>query len=217
MSPTHVCPSDVEARRHILEPLAPFSPAATRHARGMAGGVSYTSEQLDEAVREAHQRGVQEGKALIGEELLRVANAMSEAVRRAMDERRAAVQSLQHDAIGLSLAIARQVIMSELQANPDAIVNVLRTLLEEAEGRGVLRVAIHPDDLERVRNSDVWTTLTEAGIEMHPSAEIAPGGCVLDTDFGKLDGRLETRIEEIAAGLLGHVGSADSGEAEGPE
>jgi len=214
MSPTQVCTSDAEARRHVLEPLAPFSPAMARHARGIRTAVSYTPEQLDEAVQEAHQRGVEEGKALIGEELLRVVNAMSEAVRRATDEHKAAVQSLQHDAIGLSLAIARQVIMGELRANPDAIVNVLKHLLEEAEGRGVLRVALHPDDIERVKNSDVYATLSEAGIEMHPSPDVTPGGCVLDTDFGKLDGRLETRIEEIAAGLLGQVGTANADDTE---
>ena len=38
---------------------------------------------------------------------------------------------------------------------------------------------------------------------MQASPEIKPGGVILETGFGKLDARLETRLDELTAALLG--------------
>jgi flagellar biosynthesis/type III secretory pathway protein FliH len=39
---------------------------------------------------------------------------------------------------------------------------------------------------------------------LQSSPEIKPGGVILETGFGKLDARLETRLDEMTAALLGN-------------
>lgn len=204
MSITHVYTAQVDARQHVFEPLQPMVPGGLGRTGTALAASAYTRDQFDQAAREAYERGLAEGKQLVNQELLRVVHAMSETVKRAMVEQEAVVQGLQQDALGLSLAIARQVIMGELRSNPDVICQVLTRLIEEAEGRKVFAVQLHPDDIERIKASPVGTLLEQADIEMKPAPDLTPGGCVLDTAFGKLDARLETRMDEIAATLLGH-------------
>jgi flagellar assembly protein FliH len=42
-----------------------------------------------------------------------------------------------------------------------------------------------------------------ARVEIQADAALQPGDCVVDTDFGQIDGRLETRLGELRRALEG--------------
>jgi len=131
-----------------------------------------------------------------------VVHGMAQAVNRWKGEEDSLREAMKHDVLRLILAIARQVVMSELKSHPEAIGEIVRKLLDEAEGRKVFSVHLHPDDVKRIAASPLAHLLEEAEIAVHPSEEITPGGCILETAFGRLDARLETRIQELAGSLL---------------
>ena len=95
--------------------------------------------------------------------------------------------------------------MGEMKTNPGAVAEIVSALLAEAEGRKVFAVRLHPDDLERLKQSPgAVERLEKAKIALQASPEIKPGGVILETGFGKLDARLETRLDEMTAALLGN-------------
>ncbi len=183
---------------HVLEPLGP--------ALGYPGEdpVESGGEKIR---REAYQKGLEDGlRQAEQSKILQAANALARAVEQVQAEfSPAAEQTRRAEILELSLAIARRVVMAEMKMNPGAVGEMVNALLAEAEGRKVFAVRLHPDDLERLKQSPgAVERLEKAKIALHASPEIKPGGVVLETGFGKLDARLETRLDEMTAALLGN-------------
>jgi flagellar biosynthesis/type III secretory pathway protein FliH len=105
--------------------------------------------------------------------------------------------------------------MGEMKTNPGVVGEIVSALLSEAEGRKVFAVRLHPDDVERLKQSPgAMERLEKAKIALHAAPEIKPGGVILETGFGKLDARLETRLDEMAAALLGKTASTGNPQPE---
>jgi flagellar biosynthesis/type III secretory pathway protein FliH len=186
-----------EVTCHVLEPLqSPLDLSSEGAGEGGSQGIWQEGYQkgLEDGLRQAEQ-----GKTF------QAANALARAVEQLQAEfSPAAEQTRRAEILELSLAIARRVVMVEMKTNPGAIGEIVSTLLAESEGRKVFAVRLHPDDLERLKQSPAAVErLEKAKIALQSSPEIKPGGVVLETGFGKLDARLETRLDEMTAALLG--------------
>lgn len=209
MSRTALYPKDTSAMPHVFEPLADDD-------AGRSGGAD-VADPLEVARREAYEQGLQEGQREATTALQGVASALADAAGRFDDELRRAMESLQHEAVQLSIAIARQVVMSEVKSRPQVMERVVSRLLSDANGRKVSAILLNPEDAERLGALPVMETLREAGISINASDDVAPGGCVLETAFGRLDAQLETRMEEVAAALASQEENDTSGADEGAE
>jgi flagellar assembly protein FliH len=103
----------------------------------------------------------------------------------------------------LATALARALLRRELRTEPTQIIGIVRdtVALLPASARGV-RVALHPDDAALVREK-----LSVAGPEQAWSIVDDPvlsrGDCRVQTDFAQIDARIETRLNEALALLLG--------------
>jgi len=196
MSPVRVYRAHPDAHEHVFEPLTdPLEESAGDAAAGRAS-------RDREAERAAYERGLEEGRRQAEEAVAGLVQALAQAARRLDAERLEAMRALQHQALRLTLAVAKQVVMAELKINPHAVAQMVARLVAEAEGRRVTRILLHPEDAARLEATPVAATLREADIRVERSDDIAPGGCVVETAFGRLDARLETRLEEIGAALI---------------
>jgi len=202
MTVAHLYPADAEARAHVLEPFD----------SGMDGPDAACSDDphAHPLWREAYERGLAEGKQQTEQTLLTVAEALAEGIRGLREEQSRGRDAMREGVLRLSLAIARQVVMSELKTNPAAVGELVLRLLEEADGRKVSAVRLHPGDAALLAGTPAAEALEEAKIVVHASEEVGPGGCVLETNFGRLDGRLETRLAELARTLMGAKDANDS-------
>lgn len=133
-------------------------------------------------------------------EKTRAINAMLEALSRPLGQ----VDDVIHEQIAtLALLIARAVVRRELRADPSQIIGIVRetVALLPASGRGA-RVGLHPEDAAVVREC-----LTPAGPEASWSIVEDPalsrGDCRVYTDYARLDARIETRLNEALAALVG--------------
>jgi len=197
---------------HVLEPLhSPLDYSSESPGEGGSQGIWQEGYQkgLEDGLRQAEQ-----GKTF------QAANALARAAGQLQAQfSPAAEQNRRAEILELSLAIARRVVMAEMKTNPGAVGEIVSALLAEAEGRKVFAVRLHPDDLERLKQSAAAVErLEKAKIALQSSPEIKPGDVILETGFGKLDARLETRLDEMTAALMGNRKSdsaaADSGKAD---
>lgn len=155
------------------------------------------SEQGRQAAREAAQR-------MLGEELDKrletVLPALGEAARQIELARQEWVRHWESHLVGLSVSIAEKVIRREIAQAPEISLAVIRESLELAAGGGAVRLHLHPDDYqtlgERVeRLSRSLGNLGQMEIEADP--HVSPGGCVVRTEFGEIDQRIETQLQRI--------------------
>lgn len=82
----------------------------------------------------------------------------------------------------------------------------LRSLIDHAaaaelDGRALVRVRVHPDDLALLGDGDgrAWNAVADGGVER--------GGCRLDTAHGSLDARLAIRLERLRSAWCAEGGT----------
>ncbi|MCG5054396.1 MAG: flagellar assembly protein FliH [Myxococcales bacterium] len=104
------------------------------------------------------------------------------------------------DALELALLVARRMLEAEVSTNVERFFGVVRSVTRRAGESQRIVVRLHPDDAQRVDaagGARSLATMAVAQIEIAPDPELEPGDCVVDADFGMVDGRLTTRFEEM--------------------
>ncbi len=127
-----------------------------------------------------------------------------ESMLQALSRPLAHVDDVVHSQIAvLATALARALLRRELRTDPSQIIGIVRdtVALLPAAARGV-RVVLHPDDAALVRErlslggqEQAWTVIDDP--------VLARGDCRVHTDYAQIDARVETRLGEALALLLG--------------
>ncbi|HEY0294254.1 MAG TPA: flagellar assembly protein FliH [Bordetella sp.] len=113
--------------------------------------------------------------------------------------------------ITLALDIAAQVLRGELAEHPESMLHAVREVLHlnPAVPQGVMRLWVHPDDLELVR-LQLAEELKEANWRVLADESIERGGCRAETPYGDIDATLHTRWRRVAASLGRNAAWEDS-------
>jgi type III secretion protein L len=163
--------------------------AAHAQARKIREDAEQTCQAVINAARqEGYEHGLQQWNAAIAE------------VNAARDRYLAESEP---ELIRLAVKIAQKIIGEELRTNPDAIVSVARECLQglRRERSLTLRVAAADADLMRHRIGLLREAIgPHRSIEVVADPAIGPGGCIVESEYGVIDARLETQIrcmEEI--------------------
>ncbi len=100
----------------------------------------------------------------------------------------------------LAVRIAEKLIGEELRTSPDTVAGVVKQALCSVRRAKSFTVQVHPGDADFV--SQRLPTLRVAGgaahaIEVVPNASLSPGDCIIETDIGVVDARLETQLKNM--------------------
>lgn len=156
-------------------------------AREQARSIVRDAEARAAAIREeARRAGEEEG-------LARHAGAIA-AAQAAVDRFYAGAEN---EVIRLSTGIARKIVGEELRTSPETIVQIVREALAAGRKGRELVVKVHPSAVSRVRAG------LAPEIQVSGAESVAPGGCVVESEFGIVDARLDTQLRVIERALLG--------------
>ena len=160
-------------------------------------------EHLREREQSAYERGRREGEQALSEQLLQQRNETVELHKGILDSlRRVVPQVIQEaEAALISLALeAAQKFVAGLPINAELVEAVVRDALRQVEDTAEIIIQLHPDDLALLRqhNAPMLDGLPETGpLRFAGSAEVARGGCIVQTRFGLVDARRETKMEQL--------------------
>lgn len=114
---------------------------------------------------------------------------------------RVAEREVADDLMALALDIARQVLGQALTVEPQAILAVVRELLQaEPALAGAPQLILHPDDASLIKKH-LPDDLQAAGWRIRADATTNRGGCRVLASSGEQDATLETRWERVTAML----------------
>lgn len=102
--------------------------------------------------------------------------------------------------------VCRKVLLRELATDRDYLLRLCTALVEKTGLRENLRIRIHPaetETLEMLREGIQERLGALKNLEIEASSSVALGGCVVESDWGAIDARLETQLDEIQAALGG--------------
>lgn len=105
------------------------------------------------------------------------------------------------DTVELAVLLARRLVESELAAGPEPLFALVRSVIRKVgtSRRVVVRLCV--EDAARVEaaggQSKLLSGLAMGEVEIAADSSLSVGDCVIDADWGTVDGRLAARYEEL--------------------
>ena len=169
-------------------------PAEVVSAHERASAIVAGAEHRAEAQRvEAERAGHALAQAALAKELVHMADAL--------ERERAA---LREGAIEIALQAARRVIGQELVQRPELVRESVTTLLGRVRRARSVTVRVHPDD-QATLGPELAALRERSGLDgtlrFESDAGLTRGGCVVHSDVGSLDARIETQLAALERAL----------------
>lgn len=185
----------MEAQREADEIVA----GARREAESIRDNARRDAENMRE---EAHREGLQRSLAEF-EQLLADAREL----------RLNALQTTERDLLSLSVKIAGKILRRELDSNDRAIVDIVAAALENARQRETIIVHVNPADHAMVstHRENFPSSQRTKVLDFVSDPSVPAGGCVIETEVGQIDARLETQLNVIESALLNKSDEGVSG------
>jgi flagellar assembly protein FliH len=160
-------------------------------------------------LQEAFERGRIEGEKGLGEQLVQQRAEMQQLLDGVIGSLRNAVAQVAQDTeqhiVALALEIAQKLV-ADLPISVEMIEAAVRDALSQVEGTAEFHVRLHPADLALLHSvhSLLLTSTDETRTaRFHGSPEVTRGGCLVQTRFGIVDARRETKLDLLKRSLLG--------------
>ena len=161
--------------------------------------------QLRAARQSGYQDGYRDGLVALDGFKQSFANQMTVQIGMLMQSLGHQLDALEQD-LASCLAVsatqlARQIVRSELRARPELVEAVAREATEALllSARHIT-LRVHPDDQPLVAQGAA-DVLAARGARLVADAQIARGGCLIESDIGVLDATLQARWSRCAAAL----------------
>jgi flagellar assembly protein FliH len=161
------------------------------------------TEHLREREQAAFERGRHEGEDSLRKQLIDQRNEMGGALNNVIESLRKVVPQLVQETESALIQIAlesAQKIVAGLPITAKMVDAVVREALQQVEDTGEVIIQLHPDDLALLRKQKTKTleSAPESGpLRFVASAEVTRGGCLVQTRFGIIDARRETKLEQL--------------------
>ncbi|MBI3876003.1 MAG: hypothetical protein HY300_08615 [Verrucomicrobia bacterium] len=163
--------------------------------------------ELKNGERAAYERGRRDAERELAEQLRRqhtefiaLQNSAVASLRNGVAQ---AVRDSEPALVALALEVARKLV-NGLPITPEMIEGAVREALAQVEETSDTIVQLHPEDFALLQqaNSPYVTRQNSERIAFEASLEISRGGCRVQTRFGVIDGRRETKFELLQKALL---------------
>jgi flagellar assembly protein FliH len=195
-----------DLHRPVDRPQGPLSEVVTEAANSAPEPVEPSAELVAAAV----SRGVLKETQRERDRLTRAVEALRLQSERLAEQARA-------DAIEIAFQIAQKIVDTELRQSPEPLFGLVRSALKQAGEARRVQLRVHPEDgvILRANVQQVAQAAPAvAKLEILDDSSLERGDCLIDTDFGEIDGRLSTRFAELRRAL--HE-SKEEGTGAGPE
>lgn len=180
---------------------------AQTEAQTITSEAQQAAEQLkDEAMQQGKELGVQQGREEGHQEVAALLAQAAKIVDYAKQEREAILASCENDILDLAISVAAKVIHTEIMINPEIVAAVVKDAIEKAKDQERVIIRINPADFETIvaEKQALYAILRrETGMELRADIGVETGGCVIETDYGAIDARIDTQLESVKNALRG--------------
>ena len=195
-------------RKLLAEPVRLPAPLRDARVRRVLDATSAREAEIEGRVRAGYERGRMEGEEALSEQLVqqrqetrRLFEGVLQSLRDAVPQ---VVREVEPALVSLALEVARKIVC-DLPVSAGMVESAIREALGQVESGAEVTILVHPEDLELLQRLD--SPLLESGSEPHQprfraAAEVSRGGCLVQTRFGTVDARRETKFDLLKRELL---------------
>ena len=190
----------MKAARETLQFAAPL-----RDVTLARSGERETLRQQD--LQASYERGRLEGERALGEQLVKQRAEVMELQTGVLASLRGAVPQVTRECeralVSLALEAAQKLVCG-LPISAEMIEASIKEACAAVEDSADFTVQLHPEDLALLQRTNSPLLLPQGGedrIHFHGSSQVSRGGCLVQTRFGVIDARRETRLELLQKAL----------------
>lgn len=161
-------------------------------------------EVQENAYQEAYQLGLEEGR----EEAF---NKNTQEINEKLDALEvlfASIQNLKMELISnhetyfmkLLFHMASRLAHKELKENPEVLLEILRDVSSRLQSEQEVVVRVAPaqfEFIENLKNETKRELQFLKNMKFDPSEDVNPGGCIIETNYGQIDARVEERVDKL--------------------
>lgn len=145
--------------------------------------------EREDVLAKAREQGRQEGLAQATEVLLRAKMQAGQIL--ANNER---------DVIALACKIAEKIIGRDLERQPELLLDMCVTAIEQIRGARAMVLRVHPKTAQvlRSRKPELMELIGRAvDVAIREDQDVSSVGCIVQTEFGTVDAQLPTQFEML--------------------
>ncbi|MBE0539886.1 MAG: hypothetical protein IH623_00675 [Verrucomicrobia bacterium] len=163
--------------------------------------------RIQEREQVAFERGRREGEKALSEQLLRQRSELIELQNGVLNTLRQAVSQVTRECEGAMVALTLEIagkLVADIPLSSEMVEAAVREALAHVEQQGRLTVSLNPMDFELLQQANAPILLTDVGgerLRFQTSPKVSRGGCLVQTNFGVVDARRETKFEALKQSL----------------
>ena len=165
-------------------------------------------DQAEEISKEAYAKGFKEGEK-VGidsekRELKPVLEALNAGILELDSVRSELHYAAEKQAVELGLVIAKKIICHEVSINNETIFGVLNEALKKVTDQQEIHIKMNPSDLQAIKDAEFRVSGLDKGADnvvLEPADGISRGECVIETNFGVIDAKIDSRIKVVEEAL----------------
>jgi flagellar biosynthesis/type III secretory pathway protein FliH len=180
---------------------APVRTEARRHRLTAEQRLAAVESQ---AYEEGYSQGREQGVALESGKTEPFLEIMGQATSLLDEHRRIIQRASRRDVVDIAMSMAQSIVRHEIHSNPAATEAILVNALSIVAGQEHVKVRVHPRE-EAIINAIIEKQSGEARlpgqIEIVADRHLQRGGCLIETDFGVVDARIDQQLAGICSDL----------------
>ncbi|MBC8283105.1 MAG: hypothetical protein H8E32_04770 [Nitrospinae bacterium] len=158
------------------------------------------SNARKEGYNAGYEGGFNKGKEAAKEEFSPFLESTQKLIEELSGFRKEMYEKLEREMVEMVISLAKKVIHFEFSTREDAVQDMIRLAVQSVLDRESMVIKIHPTDKEyaesfRPELHHMFSEIKNITFVAHSG--IARGGCVVETNFGVIDARIEKLEEQI--------------------
>jgi flagellar biosynthesis/type III secretory pathway protein FliH len=184
-----------EQENMILEKAKTQAEIIVKSAKSEAEGI------LEKAKADGYLAGFEnaasEAKALI--------ERLQSNIDQIAEDRVSAMAALESEIVKLCIEISEKVIRHEIKTSPEVIIRVIKSCLRRVKDSTEVYIRVNPAEIENVRaKREELLSVAEGlrSLNIVDDRRVSNGGCVIESDSGDFDARIETQTEKLKKKIM---------------
>ncbi|APH05259.1 flagellar assembly protein FliH [Bacillus weihaiensis] len=167
--------------------------------------VNERQQQVEEARQEGYAEGVELGRQHAISQYEGLIQETQRIIELSKEDYQERIQSAENEILLLSTRIAEKILQVTLEENKENFLPFIKKGLNEVKEYEHIKIHVNPSYYEYLlsRKEELQVLMTnQKDIYIYPNAELSEHGCMIESEFGRIDVSIDTQLEQLKKQLL---------------
>ena len=168
-------------------------------------GEQKREKTIGEAYKEGFDKGSEDGYKEGQQEANRLVERLHVILDKTLDRRQSILDETEQQIVELVLLISRKVVKVISESQRSVVMQNILQALRRVKGRGEVTIRVNLADLKLTsEHTKEFMQAVESvkNITVAEDSSVEKGGCIIETDFGAIDARISSQLNELEQKIL---------------